>query len=414
MLRANSLFLVIVLALGAAVICSSFLLLAYYHRLSFLESQINKQLILNLESGISYTLAADVPNESELEIDLYESGADPVIIKAGIWGTFKRYTVTAKKGKNAISRSFLAGHKPAGKTASALYLADHNRKLIVSGKTILKGDCYLPQAGIDRDFVLGKNFAFRELMQGKRLQSSSGLPELNSEIVQSVSNLLNHNFPDDALLFRELPDTAVIQSFADSTIVFLFSHHVFLSGSLQGNIIIASEKGITVNDNAILKDVLLAAPFIEFNSGFSGALQAFAKDSILVQENCKLYFPSVLGVVSDKTPAYSKIKLEKNAMVTGSAFTCNSTNGYSVSGTEIIEIGTNSTVTGMVYAHNNLELKGRILGHATCNRFWLKGSHTYSNVLVDAEIDYTELPDEFVGSALLEAEKKNRLLKWLH
>lgn len=415
MLKANSLFLVIILSLGAAVICSSFLLLAYYHKISFLEAQIRRQLILNVESGVNYCLAAETETGSDgvTEVDLFGTGEDIVKVKSGFWGVFKKKSVTAVKGRNVFSKSFLVGHKPAGKTASALFLVDHNRQLSVSGKTLLKGDCYLPQAGIDREYLEGKSFAFRELIQGRKLRSDSKIPDLNKLTIASVNDLLEGQIPSDGIILHELSEADQIhRSFSDSTYIFRLTSHIYLNNSYQGNIIIFSETGITVSGNAMLKDVILVAPYIHLQNNFSGSLQAFARDSILVEENCDLLFPSVLGLLSVSESKRSNIRIQRNSSVAGSVFSCN--DSPALHGNDIIILEKNSSVTGVVFAHDKLQLQGRIHGHATCNRFWLKTSKIYENVLVDAEIDYAKLPEEYIGPALFETEKKNRLLKWLN
>ena len=57
---------------------------------------------------------------------------------------------------------------------------------------------------------------------------------------------------------------------------------------IRGNIKIISSKGITVNARSDIQDVILYAPRIEIESNFTGTLQLFAKDTIMIGEGVSL------------------------------------------------------------------------------------------------------------------------------
>ena len=68
----------------------------------------------------------------------------------------------------------------------------------------------------------------------------------------------------------------------------------------------------------------------------------------------------------------------------------------------------------MVYVVGYTELKGSIHGSLISSRLLLRtAAATYENHLLNAEIDLSKLPKDFVGSAVLASMPTQRMIKWL-
>ncbi len=66
-----------------------------------------------------------------------------------------------------------------------------------------------------------------------------------------------------------------------------------------------------------------------------------------------------------------------------------------------------------IYSNGYVELKGSVFGSVVCAKFSLRSnSSLYDNHLLNATIDISKLPKDFVGFRLLKEESKFDILKY--
>lgn len=411
MLKASALYIVVVISLILAVFCSALIMSSYYYRLSLVGHNIDDQLWENVYSASNLVLEQpEIAESGAYILDLFGKGRDSVEIQSGFWGVFRWYNIRAFKGRKSKQKAFLAGYPLKGKFKSALYLADQNRPVSVCGNTIIKGTCHLPKAGIQRAYIGGKSFTGDKLVDGKVLQSESGIPKLNGknslvEYMQGLGNYKKINFVDLDL------DVPLINSFSDSTILIYSSFPINLSASLSGNIIIRSESEIRVSSSSKLEDVLLVAPYIGIQNNFEGSIQIMGSDSIHIGKRVKLQYPSSVNLIQRSNPlansaiqidAFTECKGVVNAIKqTESRYECT------------VKLQPESKVEGQVYSEGYADIQGSIEGNLTADKVIFKNAYsTYVNHFMDARLNEEALSGYFAGSGLGSGPGL-KLVKWV-
>ena len=184
------------------------------------------------------------------------------------------------------------------------------------------------------------------------------------------------------------------------------------SNKLSGNIIVNAASEIIVLGNSRLEDVLLFAPKITFKSGFSGSVQAFAYNELVVENNCELLYPSVLGLLqTEKSREGVSLHINSNSYVKGLVFAIQTTYFRHQPFTFLDAF---STVEGTVYADGQLELRGSVHGNVYCEMFLLRlAGGVNQNYLLNAVIDQSKLSPAFVSPIVSIKPKQQKIAKWI-
>lgn len=415
MVRASALYLVIVIALVIALICSSLVAVAYFYRAEYQKKFRYDQLNNNVQSGINLLLAS--PDSAYLQptpIGLFGSNADSIVVQSKTWGIFEVGTVKAFRQKDTIYKVFsIAQPIDSGKWA-ALYIADNDRPLSVSGKTRIEGNAFLPKAGIQTAYVDNKAYeGDKRLVVGKKLTSEKKLPVLDDTRLSRLErnfHVKGHKSP--------LPDSAS-RSFLKPTQVLDFENEPYTLSklSLEGNILLHSDTTLTIDSSVKLNNVLVFAKTIVVQGGFKGTCQLFASDSISVAKNCRFSYPSCLGIIRSATAKFAtqaKIAIGETCTINGNIFTWEKSPGQLK---PLITLAKKDTVKGQIYSQDALAFKDAcvIYGSIFSTRFLYQNSFTlYENYLINLQLNSNELSPYYLSSGLLpQASKKKKILQWL-
>ena len=420
MLKASALFYAIVVALIIALISSSLILFSYFNRLQFQSLQLQEKVLLNASSGINLMLAngPSFPLNKKHLIDLYGDETDSLLLWKKQWGAFEI----------AVSKAFFKEHesiKVAQVGANihddpqiALYLTDLDKPLSLCGKTMIKGICYLPKAGVKRAYIEGQSFIGDHLINGEVKESAPSLPEANKELLESNLGYFSKQFEEnDSIIFIEEQEVkdSVVHSFMQPTLLLYSDSKIILKKKYYlGNLRIVSSHSVYISADSHLKDVLIYAPHVEIEGGFSGNVQVFATDSIRIGKKCFLDYPSVIALVrTNKSPDNMTLIVDEETTLSGVLL------GYQESINNkmqlIMTIGKDAVIKGQVYAKGYVELKGRIFGSLTCHKFILSTpSSVYENHLLNATIDYSGLSPYFAGVSLVHDSPGKQVVKWLY
>lgn len=409
------------MALVIAVLTSSLILLAYHHRLYQARSATKQRLQLNAHSAMLLLLSGTEEFEDKPEtIDLFLQGEDSVSLIHKKWGLFDVGAVWAKQGVEQVSLAFLYGYAPDKEGNSAIYLQDNDRHLGLSGNTRLKGTCYLPKLGAKVSYVDSRVFEGSDLVDGEIKVSKPTLPQLDQKRIaalQEAFQLMTQSAKNARPWVNDAEKDSLLQSFTDTTIFFSNASEIQLGQCfVKGNVCIQSKQKITVKSQARLQDVVLIAPTIYVESGFKGRLQLIASDSLIIEKECQLDYPSAAVLIEramgrDSLAAAEMLRIGAGTKFEGIvlAYTTEKQQKHS-----LISIEEKAIVTGQVYTSDFLELKGSVNGGVMCHRFLLKtAAAIYENVLLDVSIDQTALPAFYVGSGILPSRKTKRIVQWL-
>lgn len=416
MIRASALYIVIVITLVIAVICSSLIVAAFFYKEQYQRKFRFEQLTNNLQSGINVILTNDELAASK-KVGLFEKDSqDSVLLKRITWGVYDIGIVRSYIQKDTLTRVFSMANKIDSLKWAALYLIDEDRPISVSGKTLIKGNAYVPKAGVKEAYV--DNTAYlgnKKLVIGNQKNSAKALPALLQKRLSSIEYLFTLEQQSESTILKR-------DSFSNSfnsplKFVNLKKQAFTISSKLNGNILIRSDTTITIDSSSRLDNVIVCAPSINVAEGFHGSCQLFATDSIHISKNSKFEYPSVIGVVqlksaNTKTPV--KIIIDNGCRLNAIVFS------YQKDKSEvlpIISVGEHTSITGQVYSQGifnykkNIEINGSVF----TNRFIYQSSYTrFENYLIDVKLNSDKLSKYYLSSDLLPvASNKQRVLQWL-
>lgn len=430
MLKAGSLFYAIAITLVISLVACSYVLASYLNR-SFLRSHEERdRIIRNVDSGFNLLLTSSnsVKTGEIKRLDLFGTGRDFVTLQRKTWGAFEIISASASKDEFNHQKVATIGSRLFEERLTSLYLADNGKPLSIAGNTKLSGICYLPKDGVKRAYIEGKGYEGNDLVAGVVRKSTKHLPPINMEMIKNNLAYLNGDADqgDSILSIDDVVVTDTIhQSFTERTVL-LYSENAMIiqSQSYIGNVILVSSHAITLAAEAQIEDVLIYAPEIIIESGFAGTLQAFASNTLKIEEGCELKYPTVLGVIaSDDSKKLVALELGERSSVSGAVFGYGKQSGSK--NNVQVKIGKEARVTGQVYCGGSLELRGVVHGGVVCNRFRLATrSSVYENHLLDAVIDPSGLSEFFVGINLFESSTEThntsfdagpkKVVKWLN
>lgn len=411
--------MVIIIALVIGIICSSLLVVAYFYRLEYQKKIRYDALQNNLGSAISILVAGDDTSYSTLNtISLFNNGADSVSTHRIFWGVFDVGVAKAFIQQDSFYKVFTIANTVDSTKWAALYLSDDGRPVSVSGKTMIRGNAFIPKSGIRQAYM--DNYGYtgsQRLIIGTVHASQKSLPILQTGRLEQFEQLINQVHSSDSTLLK---NDSVQNSFLNPTRVVEINHKVITlkNISLTGNVMIFSDTSLTIDSSAVLNNVLVFAKSITVKSGFHGTCQLFASDTIGVGPRCRFDYPSCLGILRFKpTPTLSseeKISISTYSTFSGLIFT------YEKEANNLqplIDIGSSVKIIGQVYSQGILELKNyaQIDGSVFTSKFLYQSAFTrYENYLTNATIDARSLSPYYLSSDLVPVVKqKKRILQWL-
>tara|TARA_B110000977_G_scaffold189268_1_gene258512 strand:- start:2233 stop:3414 length:1182 start_codon:yes stop_codon:yes gene_type:complete len=345
----------------------------------------------NLYSAIQLSMTLE--NGTYL-LDLYGAKKDSVLLVKKPWGVFNCVVVQGFRNKRRLKKTAFLGDQI--NVSKVLEMSNNNKALYLCGKSKIIGNVNLPDQGAKRAYIEGKSFVGNPLINGNigisNYKWDYSLGEFNENDVQFEDYLLD----------------SLVRSFSQKTIYFYEKDRLFLASNFcKGNVIIESATSIYVSSQCSLEDVILKAPFIVLESGFKGQLQLIASDSILIQENVHLLYPSSI-ICRGKKPI---VKLLDSSIVEGVVMIKSGLNNGNSSN---LLINKNAIVRGQVYCHGNVDFQGTVYGQMFVDRFVLQtNSAFYENHLLDITLDNSSFSSNYLGVNFDDVNAKKGIVKWL-
>lgn len=426
MIKAGALYMVVIVSLLIAMVSASLLTIAFFYRQELQKKVRLDKLLINLESGTSIVLSDRFPIGGETQhIDLFETGADSMLLKKEHWGVYELNLVSAFELKDTLGRAFLSAY--AFEDQSTIYLADEDRPLSLSGNTQLTGNGELPKAGLKQAYVEGKPYAGKALINGTVKYSGRELPALNEAMLPGFIRYLKPpggkgtEFKD---LVKGLPfkvSDSLEQSFFKETLLFSLSAGQMDLGNrkLKGRIVLVSDTTIRISAETQLDQVQIYAPSIIVAAGFKGNCQLFARDSIIIGKNCVFDYPSFAGVFKvEGQEIQNKIGIGEGSRFSGILLSYEQKRSPLQT---IIALGKDCKINGEVFAagYVKMERTASVYGKTAARRFMMQTPTTlYENYLVDITMNRKMLNRYYLSSGLFKRTfsgtgSSQKILKWL-
>jgi len=415
MLKASALYIVIIISLVIAVLCSSLIVTAYYYRAEYQKKFRYDQLQNNLSSAINILLTTpDSVYRNEKTFSLFNQDNDSVSLQKTNWGVFDVGVTKAFIQKDTLYKTFFIAHTIDSSKWAALYIADEDRPVSLSGTTMIRGNAYLPKAGVQQAYI--NNLAYKgdkRLVIGNKYLSTKLLSPLDSKTISRFSDCFK--LQGDSLI----PKDSISRSFLKPIKIIDFKKQVveLKNTTIAGNVMLCSDTTVTIDSTATLDNVLVFARSVIVKNGFHGKCQLFATDSISVGKRSDFEYPSCLGIVRSEQPrvnSQAKITLKDSSVFNGLIFT------YEKKETDmkpLVTIGKRDTVKGQIYSQGVLELKDKavINGGVFTKRFLYRTSFTlYENYLINVTLDSKALSPYYLTSEMVPVSaKKKKILQWI-
>jgi hypothetical protein len=419
MVKASALFIVIVISFLLASITSGIVYYTFYYKIQVANQQIYHKLIHNLNSAIAYVLyLPEAQTSIDKTIDLYGEENDRAQIKSKVWGVFNIASVSVSDKNITLEKSFLYGYAPDQASNAAIHLKNSDRGLRLSGKTSIVGTCYLPQGVVQAAAVDGYLYqGSSKLIEGTIIKSTDQEIAINLSIIKRSEELLSLNFTQegstDAEADKLFTNDSLIHSFAEPILYLNYNDPRLKEVTyLEGNIILYSSQPIHLSHTLKIKDALLVAPSLRFPENYQGSLQVVCSDSIVVESNVKLEYPSALLLIKKNIAnANPMIQVKKGARINGVIFAySNALNDDKV----YVQLQSGSYTMGQVYSTGSIDCQGTVHGGLMCKTILLKTNTSINeNYLLNTTIDVTKRSVYYTGSNLLPAKNKKRIIKYL-
>jgi hypothetical protein len=149
----------------------------------------------------------------------------------------------------------------------------------------------------------------------------------------------------------------------------------------------------------------------KFYSGFSGSLQAFAEDSLIIGESCEFNFPSAIGIFNQNINAVV-LNIKKASKISGSVFICQRFNTIIP---PIMVFEDEVKIHGQVYCPGVVEIYGNVIGNIYCHSFAVHtNSAYYENYLYNVTIDRHALSGFYGGAMIFPDVNSSKVISWVN
>ncbi len=394
-LPAGAMLYTVAICLLVAMLLSAMVLLYSYAKLGSDVIYYHELAHDNLQSGKNLILYGADPNFGAFSGSLFDTSIDSYYVTMAPWGVYGILHSTGVHGPARAQESILFGQVPEATFTASLFLQDRNRPLNLAGKTTIEGLIYLPEAGLRRGIVGRAGFQGATLHQGQQRLSKNetSAPDyrLCTDITARLQQLDRQHISGN---WRGRPGDAIVGKWTSPSLELRANGPIDLSDiALTGNIVVTAPK-VYIAKDAQLQDILIFANEIHVQSGFQGRLQMFATDSIYIEPQCQLQYPSAAVLASTE---------EWGALILGEASTLH---GLLMADASLIDpkaknlsytlIAAQAEVVGTVIVAENLDLKGTVTGHVNTGKFRLVTAATlYENYLLDATIQHEGLSPQY-------------------
>lgn len=409
-LNGGALFYSIVIILLLSLISSGFIML---NQLWFHENTLflkNIKLNDDLDSAEEWMkIQPDlVAPGTTKEMDIF-GDSSIVKIESDKWGLLRLIKMSTRWRSLIINRTTL--YSDLNNNRTALYLTDNNKFLSLVGKCVITGDCSLPALGIRAGEMDGGTFIGKRMIDGKIYQSEKTIPELSPDLLQPWSGYWDKTFriTDSITHINDLNRNPVSSiSFNADTKVIDCGRNVCLQNiNLSGNIIVVASDTITITTSAKLQDILVFGNTIIVGNDVKGAFQLFARNKIIIGDNCIMRYPSFAVCYAKQPPAI--ITIGKNSIMSGGIIIDSVTDNL---GSNRLEMTEAVKLTGTVYVNGEVGFSGQIDGSLYCNKFFINTPRAYyENFLKDAIIDSQSIPAKFGSFAIDGSPDKLKFVK---
>lgn len=403
-----------------ALILAGLVLLQNTHTFFIQQSKATIENIQLTNSGISFLKHQDNFTADTTIVNQLSDENQKVEVQSSPWGIYEKAIVKSTHRQKIFYKCALLGSQIDGVKRPNLYLQDSFKPLFIAGNTVLKGNIFLPYQGVRPGYIVGEGFYGIDLIKGKSYRSDVKLPELMGRYREIIERLAKFSEVKQENYLGESNLSKYYNSFLKPTKSYFSKTEIVLDkNELTGNIIIKSEVKIKVKNSAILKDVILIAPVIEFEDKVSGNFQVFASIKITIGKECKFNYPSSIVLIEEKgknigvNHQESELFIDEKTEIRGTVIYFKNTVKTDDNFKTQITLSKGSILKGEVYCEGNFELLGKVVGSVYTEQFIVnKSGSIFINHIYNGQIVNDDFPESFCG--LLFKKNQKGVVKWIY
>lgn len=289
-------------------------------------------------------------------IQLYEDKkSSEVKITITPFGLYEVISVSSNNGK--FRKSAIVGSANMGYDNPTFYLSDNDRPLSITGNSNLLGDIHIPKFGLEY------NQMQYQLFSGE---------EINPTNIKTSK--------------KELPETIIREPINFDKDLVIISKEMFL------------------------EDTVVVAKSIIVENGFIGTVQLMACDTVIVESDVILKYPSGIYLSKDNPDRY--IEINEGAQISGYVVIekCDIKSNNPKAN---LKKDVKSKVKGVIYVNGIAQIQGVVTGRVFCDECYLfTNEGIYQNTIFDLTIINNS---EIVAPILIKsAPYERKIIKWLN
>ncbi|MDP1803214.1 MAG: hypothetical protein Q8L81_17765 [Bacteroidota bacterium] len=386
-LKGGALYISLIICIVIGVTLSVFILIANFNQRTVAAQLLLTQLQFNLTTGLSIAQSSNFAYSNNNNI-WQQINEDSIKIKKIQWGAFESITVETKNRRQHLEQSGLYGIQAS--KDSALIIKEKTRPLGITGKLKFNGYCYLSKFGFKPAYIAGESFSGDGQLSYFSRTAPYEIPRVKDDLINGLKNCIARFEPNTDSLISELPPI-LTNSFSSKTSILQCGSLNLSNYQLSGNIKIVGTNRIIIEKNNVLNNILVVANKVLIKKGFIGTIHIIASDSIILEEDCVLDYPSSLTVLNQnaKSPNMKGIFLSKNCKVNGSVIAVNDDKIIIPNASKVmVKLNKDCEIYGLLYSSNYAHIQGKIFGTIYCDTpMLLAATSAYENHLMDCELD---------------------------
>lgn len=350
----------------------NFLYYASYHYKKQQQENLNSAIVLYSNDS---TFLRDYNEEKNFR--LYETdSASTVRFFSQQWGFYESVNVSSHNGNFSFTR--LLGKKQECDHKAALWLCDRNRALSLSGDTEIRGKIFIPLNGINYTEIDGEYYKGEEIPYTRLDIAGAQLPPIDSTTLVFPESLKEYRNQSD-----ELPETTeTYYSFYGPTNYFNVSENRD-EIVLRGNAVLFADE-LKISASSKINEAIIVARKVTIEEGFIGSLQVFCSDSVLVEENVALQYPS--GIYLDAEIDYPYVSLSDNSEINGYVIILGRIRDEELLFPSYRQ-SENSLLRGLLYVDGTTNFRGEISGAVYLKDcFFTSNQNVYAGTLYNTRI----------------------------
>ena len=389
-------------ALSTVIVVSALMMLAVMALISlwdmdmllFSRTQYLKSQKADIESAyLLYSTHPDRFMQKETELTIFDDRpSSKVEIEREQWGLYELVSVSVEKP--AFTRTKLMGLREPSAYGAGLYHRENQMSITLAGNTNILTTAYLPRNGFIYGQMNSEFFDGQETDPAQMKPADPLFPAASQEILAGVDSMFSVH--PTAQLF---PGSMAVP-FYNSTPLVLSADGQIRNCDLAGKTIVVGDE-LTIDSTCRFRDIIFICSSLVVEEGFEGSMQVFARDSVVVEPNVRLLYPS--GIY-----AGDRVRLSDSTQVNGYVIV-NPLEEPEMTKPNYVS-ARKSIVRGFVYVNGNAQLQGIVSGSVYVKEAMYYGPSGYYRGMIH---DFTLLENPGVAYPIWLDQGKRRDAEWV-